>query len=214
MSLRILLAEDHRIVREGLRSLIEKAHDMEVVGEAENGRMAVELTEALSPDIAIVDIGLPELNGIDVTRKIVSLGTGTKIIALSMHSDRRFVAGMFSAGASAYLVKESAFEELVSAIRAVVSGQVYLTPKVAGLVIKEYIRRNPPSLSDAPTLTPREREVLQLLAEGKSTKQIAIQLRVSAKTIETYRHQIMEKLGINSIAGLTKYAVREGLTSL
>jgi two-component system response regulator NreC len=215
MSIRILLADDHKIIREGLRALLEKEPDMEVVGEAQDGMTTIKLAKKLLPNIVIMDIGMPDMNGIDATRQIFSETQGIKVIALSMHSDRRFVLQMLKAGASGYLLKDSAFEELASAIKTVMAGQPYLSPKITDVVIKEYIVSLPKSEETVFTkITAREREVLQLIAEGKSTKQIAVFLNVSVKTIETHRQQIMEKLGIHSIAELTKYAIREGLTSL
>jgi DNA-binding NarL/FixJ family response regulator len=215
MSTRILLADDHRIVREGLRALIEKQPNMEVVAEAENGRTAVELVQKLHPDVIIMDVAMPDLNGIEATRQIIAKALSVKIIALSMHSDRRFVVEMLRAGASGYLLKDCAFEELVHAIRAVVVNRIFLSPKINDIVIKDYLRLFPKTeFSVFSILTPRQRQVLQLLSEGKTTRQIASHLQVSVKTVETYRQQIMDKLDIHSIAELTKYAIREGLTSL
>jgi DNA-binding NarL/FixJ family response regulator len=209
------LAEDHRITREGLVNLLQERPDMEVVGEAENGREAVKLAGELSPDLVIMDVTMPDLNGIDATRIITSGSNNTKVIALSMYSDKQFVQGMMQAGASGYLLKDCAFEELVSAIQAVIQGDTYLSPGIAGIVVQDYLNKLTTDRSSADTvLTNREREVLQLIAEGKSTKEIAARLSVSVKTVETHRRQIMEKLGIFSIAELTKYAIREGLTSL
>lgn len=215
MSTRIILAEDHRITREGLFNMLKDRPDMEVIGEAENGREAVRLAEELSPDLVIMDVTMPDLNGIDATRIITSHSKNIKVIALSMYSDKQFVQGMIYAGASGYLLKDCAFEELVNAIRAVIDGNTYLSPGIAGIVVQDYLNKLSNNASSASSvLTTREREVLQLIAEGKSTKGIASQLNVSVKTIETHRRQIMEKLGIFSIAGLTKYAIREGLTSI
>lgn len=215
MEVRIIIADDHKIVRDGLRALLQKQPGMEVVAEAENGRMTVRLARELTPDIAIMDIGMPDLNGIDATRQIVAEVPGIRVIALSMHSDKRFVAEMFKAGASAYLLKDCAFEELAHAVQVVLSGQVYLSPEIAGPVMEDYVRHLGSSTpSGFTTLTAREREVLQLLAEGNSTKQIAAQLHVSVKTIETHRQQIMNKLNVNNVADLIKYAIREGITSL
>ena len=215
MSVRIILAEDHRITREGLVNLLQERPDMEVVGEAENGREAVRLAKELSPDLVIMDVTMPDLNGIDATRIITSGSNNTKVIALSMYSDKQFVQGMIQAGASGYLLKDCAFEELVSAIKAVIQGDTYLSPGIAGIVVQDYLTKLTTDRSSADTvLTNREREVLQLIAEGNSTKEIAARLTVSVKTVETHRRQIMEKLGIFSIAELTKYAIREGLTSL
>jgi DNA-binding NarL/FixJ family response regulator len=215
MSIKILIADDHKIVRDGLRSLLEKHDDMEVVAEAENGRTAVELARKLSTDVVVMDISMPDLNGIEATRQIISARPEVKVIALSMHSDRRFVIGMFQAGVSGFLLKDCAFEELASAILAVTANQKYLSPLAAGVMIEDYLQRLPPEDDSASSvLTRREREVLQLLAEGWSTKKIASHLHVSVKTVETHRRRIMAKLKVHSIAELTKYAIREGLTSL
>lgn len=215
MNTEILLADDHQIVRDGLKSLIEKQPAMRVVGEASNGRDVVRLAGELQPDVIILDIGMPELNGIDATRQIKGQYPLIKILALSMQSDSRFVAQMLSVGASGYLLKDCAFEELSRAIRTVIEGQTYLSPGITSQVIKDYVRRiNTSDQSEGHFLTPREREVIQLLAEGLSTKDIASHLNISVKTVETHRTQIMEKLDMHSIAQLTKYAIREGLTRL
>ena len=215
MSTRIILAEDHRITREGLLNMLKVRPEMKVIGEAENGREAVRLARELTPDLVIMDVTMPDLNGIDATRIITSDFKNIKVIALSMYSDKQFVQGMIHAGASGYLLKDCAFEELVNAIRAVVDGNTYLSPGIAGVVVQDYLTKLSSNSSSASSvLTIREREVLQLIAEGKSTKVIASQLNLSVKTIETHRRQMMEKLGIFSVAGLTKYAIREGLTSL
>ena len=215
MSIRIVLADDHHIVRDGLRSLLEEQGDMEVIAEAENGRDAVALAAELRPDVVVMDVGMPDLNGMEATRQVLERARGTRVVALSMHSDRRFVAGMLEAGASGYVIKDAAFEELARAIRAVVDGRTFLCPAVAGVVVGDYLnRRAAGEPAPARPLTPREREVLQLLAEGSATKQIAARLGVSVKTVETHRSRIMAKLDIRSVAELTKYAIREGLTSL
>ncbi len=215
MGIKILLAEDHQIMREGLRAMLEKQQGMEVVAEAADGRTAVQLAQKLSPDVVIMDISMAGLNGIDATRHIVAESKATKVIALSMHSNRQIVAKTLIAGASGYLLKGCAFTELCSAIRTVMTNQVYLSPGITDVVVEDYVRHLS-AVEPAPhtILAPRERETLQLLAEGKSTKQIASLLHVSAKTIETYRRQIMSKLNIHSLPELTKYAIREGLTSL
>lgn len=214
MSIKVLVADDHKVVREGLRTLIEKQPGMEVIAEAENGRMALKLIKKLSPDIALMDIAMPDLNGIEATRQIVAEAPSTKVIALSMHSDRQFVTRMMSAGASGYLLKDCAFEEVARAIRSVMARQIYLSPKIVSIVVKAFLRRSEPSDSMLSVMSPREREVLQLIAEGKTTKQIALRLHISAKTVDTHRRNIMDKLDIHSIAELTKYAIREGLTFL
>jgi len=215
MRAKIILADDHKIIREGLRSLLEKQPDMEVIAEAQDGLTAVSLVQKLHPNVVIMDIGMPEMNGIDATTKITADYKNVQVIALSMHSDRRFVMQMLKAGAAGYLLKDSAFEELVTAIHAVMQKQHYLSQKITDVVVKEYLQNLPKSELDVFTiLTTREREVLQLIAEGKSTKQIAAALNVSVKTIETHRQQVMEKLNIHSVAELTKYAIREGITSL
>ncbi len=215
MSVRILLADDHAIVRQGLRSLLEEQPDMEVVGEAEDGRVAFNLVRELVPDIVIMDITMPNLNGIEATCEIVSEFPKAKVIALSIHSHKRFVADMLKAGASGYILKECLFDEFVQAIRTVAGGGTYLSPRITGVVVEDYVERlstGPESQLDK--LTVREHEVLQLLAEGKSTKQIALELHVSTKAIEARRRRIMLKLGVNSVAELTKIAILEGLTSL
>jgi two-component system response regulator NreC len=215
MSIRIVLAEDHKITREGLVNMLKNQRNMQVIGEAQNGREAVQLAIDLSPDLVIMDVTMPNLNGIDATRVITSNSKAVKVIALSMYSDKQFVQGMIQAGASGYLLKDCAFDELVNAIRVVYAGETYLSPGIAGIVVQDYVKKLSNSASSAVTLlTKREREVLQLISEGKSTKLIATQLNVSIKTVETHRRQMMEKLGIRNVAGLTKYAIREGLTSL
>jgi two-component system response regulator NreC len=212
MSVKIIIADDHKIMRDGLRNMLEKESGLEVVAEAKNGREAIQLTEQLRPDIIIMDISMDDLNGMDATRSIIGKGWGTKVIALSMHADKRFVAGMFEAGAMAYLLKDCAYNELIQAIRQVVTGRTYLCSMISGVVIRDYIQRM--RKNESSLLSPREKEILQLLAEGSTTKRIADQLKVSVKTVETHRQHVMEKLNIFSIAELTKYAIKEGITSL
>jgi DNA-binding NarL/FixJ family response regulator len=215
VSIKILIADDHKIVRDGLRALLENELNMTVLGEAENGRTAVELAKELQPDVVIMDISMPDLNGIEATRQIRESVPRAKVIALSMHTDRRFVAEVLKMGASGYLLKDCAFEELASAIHAVLSNRNYLSSQIADVVLKDYVRLvAKKDMSVFEILTAREREVLQLIAEGSSTKEIAACLNISVKTVETYRLRIMEKLDAHSIAELTKYAVRQGLTSL
>jgi len=215
MDIKILLADDHKITRDGLKALLESQENMIVVGEAENGRQAVRLASKLAPDVIVMDINMPELNGIEATRQIIAELPDTKIIALSMYSDKRYVVGMLKAGVSGYLLKNCAFDELVSAISAVVANQNYMSQKIADTVMKDYANILESSdSSPASTLTAREREVLQLIAEGLKTKDIAARIHVSVKTVETHRQQVMRKLNAKSIAELTKIALREGLTSL
>ncbi len=213
--IKVLIADDHKIVRDGLKTLLESQSDIEIVGETMDGRATVKAVESLSPDIVIMDIAMPQLNGIEATRQIVSDHPDTKVVALSMHSEKRFVREMLQAGASAYLLKDCAFEELVIAINAVRDNKHFLSPGITGIMLSDVIS---PKESDTATafssLSSREREVLQLLAEGKTTRQISDQLSVSIKTIETHRTNIMNKLEIFSVAELTKYAIREGITSL
>lgn len=215
MSVTILLADDHKIVRDGLRNLLETQPDFRVISEAENGRATVRMVNTMRPDIVIMDIAMPELNGIEAARHILGDHPKTKIIALSMHSDKRFVGEMLKAGASGYLLKHCAFDELIVAIRAVLRNKTYLSPGITDVVIEKYVRH--PGREDSSVfslLSSREREVLQLLAEGRSTRQISEKLHVSVKTVEAHRTHVMTKLDIHNIAQLTKYAIREGLTSL
>ena len=214
-SIKIVIADDHNIVREALRVLLDREPDMRVVGDTADGQAALHLVSEKRPDVVIMDIAMPGLNGIETTRKIIAKVPGVKVIALSAYSDRKFVFHMFKAGASGYLLKDCIFVELACAIRTVAKNQIYVSPEIADTVVKDFIRQ---SLKNDFTafsdLTDREREVLQLLSEGRTTKQIALLLKVSIKTIETHRLKIMDKLNIRSIAELTKYAIREGLTTL
>ncbi|MBI5409564.1 MAG: response regulator transcription factor [Nitrospirae bacterium] len=214
MSLRIILADDHKIMREGLRTLLEKQDDFLIIAEAGNGRTTVKLAEEHNPDLVVMDTVMPDLNGIEATRQIIARNPKIKIIALSMHSDKQFVMQMLKAGASGYILKDCAFKELVYAIQSVVDGYIYLSPRINTILLKERVfEHKEVNASAFAALSNREREVLQLIAEGRSTKEIAETLFVSVKTIETHRQQIMSKLNIHSIAGLTKYAIREGLTT-
>ena len=214
MAIRIILADDHKLMRQGLSSLLEQQPDIKVVAEADTGREAVQMSEKLQPDVVVMDVSMPDLNGIDATKQIVSRTPGTRVIALSMHSDRQFVVEMFRAGAKGYMLKDSAFEELASVIRTVVHNQTYVAPKISGFSMEDVVRRDTNGPLLAPRLTDREREVLQMLAEGKGTKEIAAELFLSAKTVETHRQHLMEKLDMYTVAELTKYAIREGLTTL
>jgi DNA-binding NarL/FixJ family response regulator len=212
--MKILLADDHKMMRDGLRSVLEK-EGMEVVGEAATGHEALAMTKRLKPDVVVMDISMPELNGIDATRRIVAEVPGVKIIGLSMNSDRRYVVAMFAAGAVAYLLKNSASEELIQAVRTVMSDLTYISPSIAAIVVDHLVEgAQPADVKTAKPLSPREREVLQLLAEGNSSKDIANRLELAVPTVETHRRQIMDKLNLRTIAELTKYAIREGLTSV
>jgi DNA-binding NarL/FixJ family response regulator len=214
MTLRILLADDHKMMRDGLRTLIESEGDMQVIGEADNGRAAVERTVELRPHAVVMDVGMPDLNGIEATYQIAQQAPATKVVALSMHADRHFVAGMLRAGASAYLLKDSAFDELAVAIGTVMSDRTYISPEIGSVVAEDYVSRLEAADGSAfSILSPREREVLQLLVEGRACKEAAPVLGVSTKTVQNHRENIMNKLGIHSMSGLTKYAIREGLTS-
>jgi two-component system response regulator NreC len=215
MTIKIILADDHQIVRQGLRTLLAAEPDMKVVGEADNGRKTLGLAHELAPDVIIMDISMPDLNGIDATRQIMLKSPDVKIIALSMHSDSLFVMNMFKSGALGYLLKDCALEELVKAIRTVMRQKTYISPGLSDILIKDLTSHwGGVPVSAYAVLTVREREVLQLMAEGKTTLQIAASLTVSSKTVEAHRKQIMNKLGLHSVAELTKYAIRQGLTSL
>jgi two-component system, NarL family, response regulator NreC len=215
LKIKILLADDHKIVRDGLRALIERYPDMEIIAEAADGRTAVRLAKELSPNIAIMDISMPDMNGIEATRQIAAEAPRVKILTLSMHADSRYVKQLFAAGTSGYLLKECAIDELINAIHAVVQNHIYLSPRITHFVLSDYLSRQPMTETSVfSVLTAREREVLQLMAEGKTTKEIAYSLDLSVKTVEAHRQKIMEKSNIHSIAELTKYAIREGLTSV
>jgi DNA-binding NarL/FixJ family response regulator len=214
MAVTILIADDHKIMRDGLCSMLSQQKDIQVVGEADNGRKAVSLVRKLKPEVVIMDITMPDLNGIDATHQILSESPETRIIALSMHSDKRFVAEMFKAGANGYLLKECAFQELVQAIHSVVANKTFLSPGIAGLIMEDYVAQLTQAECNPNELTSREREVLQLISEGRTTKQIAEAMNVSVKTVETHRRKIMKKLKVHSVAELTKAAILKGLTTV
>jgi len=214
MNTDVLIADDHQIVREGLRSLLAKESWIRVVGEAAEGRTAVRLARELAPDVIIMDVTMPDLNGIEATRQIVAEFPAIRVLAFSMHDDRRFVLNMLKAGAKGYLLKDCAFKDLVKAIRVVVANRIYLSSEVADILAQDYPASATSKESSAlQTPSPREREVLQLLAEGGSSQRIAESLHISIKTVETHRGQLMAKLKVRSVAELTKYAIREGLTA-
>ena len=214
MSVRILLADDHQLMRQGLRSMLDEQANLEVVGEADDGRTAVRLAKELKPDIVIMDVTMPDLNGIDAARQIRAEDPNVRVIALSMHAERQFVMQMLAANASGHLPKDCPVDELLAAIEAVSRGDIFLSPKVTGVLVKECVGGVPEAGAFCGTLSPREREVLQLVAEGKSSKEIAFLLGLSSKTVEGHRRQIMDKLKLYSVAELTRYAIREGVTSL
>jgi len=210
----ILIADDHGVVREGLKVLIDNQPGMKVVGEAEDGQKVVELAKQLSPDIIVMDIAMPNLNGVEATRLIIEENPNIRIIALSVHSDKHFVTEMLKAGASGYVLKSCLFDEVLRAIQTVGGGDYYLSPKITDVVVDDYkYYMATLNKSSEIRLTARERQVVQLLTEGKSTKQIALSLHVSPKTVDGNRREIMNKLGIFTVAELTKFAIREGLTS-
>jgi DNA-binding NarL/FixJ family response regulator len=211
----IILVDDHVIMRDGLRHLLDEESDIEVIGEADNGRKAVKLALEKKPDIVIMDIAMQDMNGIEATRQIKSNNPEIKVIALSMHSERQIVVGVFRAGASGYLLKESSSLELVDAIRTIHLGRKYLSQKISDIVLQEIsdVKKDTKEIG-VDVLTNRECEILQLISEGNSTKKIADILFISPKTVESHRANIMEKLNIHNIPELTKYAIRAGLTSL
>ncbi len=216
MNIRLLLVDDHVMIRDGLKALLEKEPNMDVVGEAGNGQDAVKLAATAAAHIVIMDVVMPELNGIEASRKILKTNPGIRVIGLSGHSSSVFVRQMLKAGVSAYVLKSRAFEELTLAVREVMAGRNYLSPDITKGVIDEYtslsslVHEHPVFVA----LTEREREILQLLTEGRSTKEAAYKLSISMKTVETHRRNIMEKLHLHSVADLTKYAIREGITSV
>ena len=212
----VLLAEDHTIVRKGIRSLLDAERDINVVGEAENGREAVEIAEEIHPDIVVMDHSMPVLNGLEAMRQIRQRDDGIKVLILTMHTNEEYVFQFLRAGAAGYVVKQSAPNELVAAIRAVAAGQSYLSPSISKTVIDEYVRQSQElAITDSyDALTSREREVLQLIAEGNTNREIATQLHISVKTAGVHRNNIMQKLHLSSMAELTRYAIRKGIISL
>lgn len=216
--IRVVLADDHKLVREGFRALLQDGQSVEVVGEADDGEAALEQVAATRPDVVVMDIGMPRLNGIDATHRVRELPSAPEVLILSMHASSEMVVAALRAGARGYLVKDDAGEDLEAAIRAVARGKPYISTTVSGVVVRKLIPGVPdaePAGDDSPwdRLTERQREVLQLIAEGHSTKEIAAQLDRSVKTIDTFRSQIMERLDIHDVASLTRYAIRTKLVS-
>jgi len=214
MSIRVFIADDHEIMREGMCALLRRRPDVEVVGQAADGRQAVRLVKELAPDVVIMDIGMPNLNGIEATRQMVAENPKLKVMALSTHSDGAIVAKMLRAGASGYMLKDSAFAELMTGIDAMARGNTYLCTKIARVIFSDYVNMlTNPKWSGGDGLTSREIEVLQLVAEGRTTKEIARILNVSVKTVDSHREHIMDKLGIHNVAGLTLWIPNEGFTN-
>lgn len=214
MSIRIILADDHSILRDGVSRAFEQIQGIEVVGQASDGLIAIQLVRKLKPDVVVMDIGMPELNGLEATRQITKEFPEVKIIGLSMHSSDKYIREMFKAGASGYLLKNCPFDELTAAIRTVAEGKTYVSPSITGMIVQKYVSKSKDEENVFSVLSPREREVLQQLAEGKTTKQTAISLHISPKTVEAHRLNIMTKLNIDNIAQLTKYAIQEGVTGV
>ncbi|HEX9431718.1 MAG TPA: response regulator transcription factor [Burkholderiales bacterium] len=212
MPIRILIADDHGVVAEGLKHLIEAQQDMQVVATVGDGREAVRVAKETQPDVVLMDLSMPELNGADATRAVLEHDPKCRVIVLSMYAEREYVRRALKAGAAGYVVKRSAAKEVVDAIRAVHAGQRYLSPRVADVVIDDYAGDGKGDLLEK--LSTREREVLQLLAEGRTGAEIATRLALSQKTVETYRARLVEKLGIRDVAGLVKFAIQRGLVSL
>ncbi|MFO1521449.1 MAG: response regulator transcription factor [Kiritimatiellia bacterium] len=215
MKLRILLADDHTLLREGLKTLLERESDLQVVADVANGRLAVRKAEELRPDVVVLDVDMPELNGIEAARQLSAAHPRLRIVCLSMHSGARFVDAMLEAGALGYVLKNEAAKTLVTAIRKVAGGEVYLSPEINTGLVRRYVRKQPAAGGTAFTaLSDREREVLQLIAEGASSKEISTKLGVSEKTVSTHREHIMAKLDLHNVADLTRYAIREGIAKL
>ena len=214
MGITLLLVDSHKIMRDGLRSLIETRSDMEVVGEADNGIRAVELARELLPDVVIMDISMPEMDGIEATKIITDENPKIKVVALSLYSNKQYVIGMLRAGASGYVLKDNAFHDLNAAIRSVLQNKLYLSDKISHIDITEYQNSLPAEGQEHQLLTDRENKVLQLLAAGSTIKEIALKMHKSPKTIDACRQQIMTKMNFGNLAELVRYAIREGLTSL
>ena len=212
--IRVLLADDHKLVRAGIRSLLEKLPDMEVVAEASDGRETIRLVELIEPQIVLMDLAMPEINGLDATRHLTRTFPDVRVLILSIYADEEHVYQALRAGAAGYLLKGAATEELELAIRSVARGETYLSPPVSKPVIMEYIRRTNVGLTSRERLSPRQAQILKLIAEGRTTKQVALELAISVKTVETHRSALMMRIGVHDVAGLVRYAVKVGLVDL
>lgn len=215
MTIRVALTDDHNILRSGLRLILEQEPDMEVVAEADNGLAAVKIAAETKPDVIVMDLTMPKMNGIDATRRIKEQADDIGVLILSVHIEKRYIIEALRVGANGFMPKGCTSDELISAIRAIAAHETYLSPKVAGIVVETFVRGGSTAQDEEATaslLTPREREVLQHIAEGKTTKETAFLLKLSGKTVDTYRMQIMRKLNLYSIAELTRFAIREGIT--
>jgi len=214
----ILLVDDHQIVRDGLRVCLQGNEQYTVVGEAADGLAAIRLAKELKPDLIVMDVAMPGLNGIEATREIHGSGCMAKIICLSMHADREFIVEAFRAGVVGYMIKSSAFKELLYALKEVIAGRKYISPVITDIIVDNYVLQTPgqsaTSASPFSVLTPRERQILQMLAEGRSAKEIALALEINHKTVHAFRSQIKKKIGVDSLPELTKYAIRHGLTTV
>lgn len=214
MTTKVLIADDHQLFREGLVNLLSSAPDIEVIAEAEDGKDATEKTKKLKPDVLLIDIGMPHMNGIEATRVLKKDMPELKIIAVSMHSDRQFVKGILEAGADGYLLKNCTYRQLIDAIQSVNSGKKYLSDDITEMIIKGYLDPSDTEAESYTELSEREMEILKLYAEGKSTREISEKLFISVKTVGTHKQHILEKLGLKTNADLVKYAIKEGLIQL
>ncbi|PIQ26851.1 MAG: DNA-binding response regulator [Bacteroidetes bacterium CG18_big_fil_WC_8_21_14_2_50_41_14] len=214
MPIKILIADDHQLFREGLMTLLSGALNIEIVAQAENGKQTIEKAKTLSPDIILMDIGMPIINGIEATGILQTEAPKTKVIALTMHSEKHFIKGMLEAGACGYLFKNCAYDELIDAINTVYAGKKYLSDDITEFIIHDYIGKPKNKQEDDPQLSAREMEILKLIADGKTSREISELLFVSIKTIGTHKQNILNKLNMNSTADLVKYAIKKGLISL